>query len=326
MARINIFGNYQKPGKGVSKNQVLTKSRFALYFELLLRKFWDICLLNLVFFMFMVPYFLVSYLIMNLLNGTAVWNNDFQLSIIICLSPFAFSGPFIGGASRIARDFAREEPVFLFSDFMSTVKKNVGQTLVLSVIGYIGIAALTYAIPSYYSMSGGLRYIIFPLCLLAALAFIFMQYYVFTMAVSFKLKIKEILKNGLIFSFVCLFRNLLITLVIIIVLAICSAMFILGISYSLFFGFLLILIAGFLVGFTFYSVNFIIYPALKKYIIDPYYENNKEETSEVVNNKDSEKIERELPEYIYHNGRMVHRSVLEAENIFNDDINNGENQ
>ena len=73
----------------------------------------------------------------------------------------------------------------------------------------------------------------------------------------------------------------------------------------------------------FYSVNFITFPALKKFIIDPYYEKNKDKTSESLDSE--EQSGKPLPEYVYHNGRMVHRSVLEAETLFNDDVKSESN-
>lgn len=320
MAKFNIFGNYSNPGRGVSKKDVNTKSSFAKYFEILLRKFWDISILSLIFFLTMIPFIALSYLIYNLILDTRL-AADLHLSLVVIGSPFMLSGPFIGGACRIARDFAREESVFIWSDFFSTVKKNIVQPLVLSIIGYICLASLTYALPMYYSMSGVFRYVCLPLCMLAALVFLFMQYYVYTMAVTFDLKLSQILKNGLIFSFAVLLRNLLISLVLIATLFICFAIFTLGLSVTFFIGLLIIVIVCFVTGFMFYSVNYITFPALKKYIIDPYYEKNKDETSEVLEKEEQES--KPLPEYVYHNGRMVHRSVLEAETVFDDDVEKG---
>ena len=322
MAKFNIFGGYSKPGKGVSKNEAYEKSAFAKYFEILGRKFWDICILSLVFLLTMIPFIALSYLIFTLISGTRL-ASDLQLSLIVIGAPFAFIGPFIGGACRIARDFAREEPVFIFADFLSTVKKNIAKPLALSVIGYICLAALTYALPTYYAMSGVFRYVCFPLCMLAALVYLFIQYYVFTMAVSFDLKLSQIIKNGLILSFAVLLRNFLITLVLLVTLLICFAIFALGLSVSFFIGIFIIITACFITGFMFYSVNFITFPALKKFIIDPYYENNIDKTSESLDSE--EQSGKPLPEYVYHNGRMVHRSVLEAETLFNDDVKSESN-
>lgn len=320
MAKFNIFGGYSKPGKGVSKSEAYEKSSFAKYFEILGRKFWDICILSLIFLLTMIPFIGLSYLIYTLIRNTAI-AADLQLSAVIVLSPFMLSGPFLGGASRIARDFAREEPVFIWNDFFSTIKRNIKQPLVLSIIGYICFAALSYALPTYYAMSGVFRYVCLPLCMLAALIYLFMQYYVYTMAVSFNLRIFEIIKNGIIFSFAVLMRNFLITLVLALITVITFAFLYIGLSVSFFIGIFIILSVCFVTGLMFYSVNFITFPSLKKYIIDPYYENNRDETAEALLEKeDGEAEKKPLPEYVYHNGRMVHRSVLEAETVFDDDI------
>ncbi len=322
MAKFNIFSGYSKPGRGVSKSEVYEKSPFAKYFEILGRKFWDICILSLIFLLTMVPFIGLSYLIYTLIRNTAI-AGDLQLSAVIILSPFMLSGPFFGGASRIARDFAREEPVFIWNDFFSTVKKNIKQPLALSIIGYICFVALSYALPTYYAMSGAFRYVCLPLCMLAALVYLFMQYYVYTMAVSFNLKLFEIIKNGIIFSFAVLLRNFLITLVLALITVITFAFLYIGLSVSFFIGIFIIVSVCFVTGLMFYSVNFITYPALKRYIIDPYYENNKDQTAEGLSTPeedDGEAEKKPLPEYVYHNGRMVHRSVLEAETVFDDDI------
>ena len=130
MAKFNIFGNYSNPGRGVSKKDVNTKSSFAKYFEILLRKFWDISILSLIFFLTMIPFIALSYLIYNLILDTRL-AADLHLSLVVIGSPFMFSGPFIGGACRIARDFAREESVFFWSEFFYTVKNNIVNPLVL---------------------------------------------------------------------------------------------------------------------------------------------------------------------------------------------------
>lgn len=93
MAKFNIFGGYSKPGRGVSKSEAYEKSPFAKYFEILGRKFWDICILSLIFLLTMVPFIGLSYLIYTLIRNTAI-AGDLQLSAVIILSPFMLSGPF----------------------------------------------------------------------------------------------------------------------------------------------------------------------------------------------------------------------------------------
>ena len=74
-----------------------------------------------------------------------------------------------------------------------------------------------------------------------------------------------------------------------------------------------------------------VYPPIKRVVIDPYYAEHKEETSEMLkksssNDKNSEDASKDESddeilqesEYVYHNGRMVHRSTLESEMLFKD--------
>jgi len=86
-----------------------------------------------------------------------------------------------------------------------------------------------------------------------------------------------------------------------------------------------------MIGFSliFFLITYMAYPSLKRFVIDPYYEENKHETAEGMvaaeakeeMNADQEyKAEDDTPEYVYHNGRMVHRSVFENENLFDDEV------
>ncbi len=110
--------------------------------------------------------------------------------------------------------------------------------------------------------------------------------------------------------------------------------FIFGQAYPLIMAFLFLIVLTFLIGLVFFVVMYAVYPPIKRVVIDPYYAEHKEETSEGIKNqqkatlndsKDSNKsIETtdedssEESEYVYHNGRMVHRSTLENDSLFKD--------
>ena len=75
------------------------------------------------------------------------------------------------------------------------------------------------------------------------------------------------------------------------------------------------------------------FPAIKKYIIDPYYMQNPEETlegskTEENTETDGEEEVNDQPksEYVYHNGRMIHRSALEEDALFDDSLKIGANK
>ncbi len=331
---MGLFNNYNKPGKGVSKNEK-QKNGIARFFELYFRKFWSICILNIIIVLCAIPFLAASYGIFSLIGkGSLALTENFQLRMIISLVPFAFFGPVFAGGLRITRDFVREEPVFMWGDFVSTIKKNLKQTIIFSIISYIGVAAFSYAIPAYYYLEGFTKYILFPLTMIAALIFLFTQYYYYIMAITCNLTVKQLIKNSVILSMACIIRNLFLTVILgIIFVAIC-AMAIYGIATPILFAIVLMFVTFFAIGFILYSISFMSFPAIKKYIIDPYYMQNPEETlegSKTEENTESDGEEEELSaqpksEYVYHNGRMIHRSALEEDALFDDSLKIGANK
>lgn len=327
---MGIFNNYHKPGPGVSKNQAYQANRFSLYFQLLGRKFWNICTLNLTMVLYTLPYLVLTFGLYKLLGLIPFLASDlgFQFRVLLAFIPFGFYGPVLGAAFKIGRDFAKEQPVFLFSEFWDSFKSCAGKSIVLSLISFFFFGALTFALPAYFSMKGIGTYALFPLCLLAGIMLLFAQFYLYTMAVCFDLSVKDIAKNGLIFAFLCIFRNLLLFVIFLALIALCAEFLLLSFQYSILFGILLILLACFIPAFFVFTVSFVTDPALQRYVVDPYYQENPHKTSSVLQMgnetdttslTDREPIQKELPEYVYHNGRMVHRSVLESDSVFDDD-------
>ena len=326
-----LFNNYSKPGPGVLKNNGYEPNRFTLYFQLLGRKFWNLCVLNLVFALFSAPYCVASVLLYNFLSRFEFISvMGFQFHFMFSLFPFALFGPVLGAVFKVARDFAREEPVFIFSDFFTTLKKNIGKPLALSLISYVLFLCLSFALPFYYLQSGISVYVFFPLCLLAAFVVINMQHYIYTMSVVFELSIKDIFKNSLILTFAAVGTSILTLLFLIFFVVIILALLLFAFQYPIVFGFLTILLVCFFFGFYYFTVSFLIHPILQRYIVEPYYRANPQQTSASftkpsVNTEGEEGSPREIPEYVYHNGRMVHRSVLESENLFDDNRKIGPN-
>jgi hypothetical protein len=68
---MSLFGNYNQPGPGVEKNNGYTETSFSLYFQLIGRKFWNLCILNLIMVLFTLPYIGVSYLLYRFLGSIA---------------------------------------------------------------------------------------------------------------------------------------------------------------------------------------------------------------------------------------------------------------
>jgi len=57
--------NYDKPGKGVNKRDT-NQSRISIFFELLWRKFWKLCKVNMFYLITSIPTFIVTVIIMGM--------------------------------------------------------------------------------------------------------------------------------------------------------------------------------------------------------------------------------------------------------------------
>ena len=251
---------------------------------------------------------------------------------VLVFLPFAFIGPILAGVTKVIRDFVREEPAFLFSDFIDGAKKNFFPSMLISAIQYIFGAIILNAISLYYSYLGnGFIYTIaFAASLFLAFIFVSMNFYVMLMQVTLKLSLKKIFKNAFFFSIICLFRNILLLVGIVATILLYVILFIVGQAYGLVLGFTVLSVLGFIIAFMIYVLISAVYPPIKRIVIDPYYDTHKEETSAAVINKEdktdvvsettasTDSEETAESEYVYHNGRMIHRSALENETLFRD--------
>lgn len=323
------FKSYYNMGPGVSKDGP-EESGFLRYFKIFGRKFWSLAYVNLIYCLFFVPLLLLSLFLLNLTMRSSASDNI--VIIFLCFAPLALLGPANAGLVKITREFVREEPCFIWSDFMEAFRKNWKQSLCVSVFQYAGAVALFSAVTFYYGLMGNsvIYAVPFGLSLLFCVIFLFMSFYLELMVVTLNLRLKLLFKNAALMSFIGLGRNFL-TLLLCGVIAGIEVVFLimsLGATRAamiLFVAMTLML----LFSWTAYSVNFMAFPAIKKYIIDPYYKAHPEETAESILHPSRSKAEgageenasAEPPEYVYENGRMVHRSVVEKHSIFEDQGN-----
>ena len=307
----------------------LEKNSVLKYFEILKDKFFKILLLNAIFFTDLT---LLIVAIMGISAAvTSIFGEVSDLWTLLTFLPISLLGPVVAAIMKMMRDYVREEPGFFLEDLKKAFKDNFKQSLIISILQYIVIWVVIIAARFYYSLIGnGIFYTIgLGVTIFVALAVLVASYYVYMMTVTLKLKIREIIKNSFIFTMLCFLRNILLTLILafwilfnafLVYLAITSGnAFVYGIVISVF------MVLTF--GIMFYTIAFFTFPPIKKYILDPYYEEHPEETSKSVTGKpnadeidyNATEKEQELPEFVYHNGKMVHRSSLETESVFSDE-------
>lgn len=122
---------------------------------------------------------------------------------MVCCIPIVTIGPAIAGMTYVLRNFATEKPVFLVSDFFDAFKSNWKQSFALSVI--FGVVSVVSGLSFfwYFANSAGSWLMLIPLglCILLCLVLLFMQFYVYLMAVTVELKLKYIIKMHLFLHF-----------------------------------------------------------------------------------------------------------------------------
>ncbi len=184
----------------------------------------------------------------------------FYLSML----PIILTGPFTAGFTRILRDYVREYPAFLFSDYKDAVKENWKQGLASMAVTVLGTALLIFAFDFYSknAKSNSFFVVLEGLVFIVGILFAFMQYYLFPMLITFKMKLKDIYRNAVLFAFLGIGRNFLVTAVVAAVLVLTIAFRYLAVLFYL------VLIPS-AIGFL---INFAAWPILKKYMIDPHPE------------------------------------------------------
>lgn len=178
MAGFLGFGNYQKPGKGVSKQQ-REKKRFFQFWDLFGRKFTKMIKLNLLFLLFCIPVVTI--------------------------------GPAFAAMTKIARYYVEEKPVFLLTDFWAAFKENFLQALPVGILHLALIYVIWQAFLFYYvqAHTNGLFWILIGIIIVLAILILFSSYYIYLIMVSVSLKLGQILKNSIMFIFIGIRTNLI---------------------------------------------------------------------------------------------------------------------
>ncbi len=303
-----FFGlfDYTKEGPGIPKDAP-PKGPFATFFDILGRKFWKVVTVNLMFVLLALPgialaFFLSMYLLPTLFPGFGLEtlktlltqagleaeNLDEIASLFILVATFLSAmlltglsyvtvGPTLAGVTYIFRNYAREEHAFLWSDFIKHARSNWKQSFLVSVLSTVVVVVLSVNYAFYAGMEAPefLKGLLLGLIVLLFVLVSVMLMYIYPMMVTFRLTIRQMMKNALLFSIARLFPNLgilLLSLVLLFVLPAALILFagqigmILGIFYYLFLAF----------GVNSLVVNFYVYRQLKKYMIDHAASNEEE--------------------------------------------------
>lgn len=314
------FGNYDKPGPGVSKDEP-PKAAPIRFFEVFARKFSKLVQLNLIFILptlvtcilMAAIYVMPTHFVVSI---SGMFEMDGWATFVVPL-PLVLLSPFIAGLTFVTRNFAREEHAFVWSDFWDAVKGNWKYFLLNGLICYGMFTLLGFAVLYYYSMaiSEWMYYIPLWLCVVVAIVFLFAQYYLPIMFVTFDLKFKHAYKNALIFTVAGFGRNILVTIILGAMLFAFLNIPLLNITLLAY----VLLLIFIIFSFISYLISFTVYPVIDRYMIQAV---NRVKTSEPEGSASS--VEEEFPglfsqpaededdgdKYVYVNGRLMKKSEI----------------
>ena len=120
--------------------------------------------------------------------------------ILVWLIPcIAITGPFTAGLSYVTRNWARDEHAFIWTDFKDAMKENWKQALVLSIITSILPLAVFLGWEFYGQMAKNNMILLVPQVLVVLVGFIWAISitYMHPLVVTYELKMKDVIRNGL---------------------------------------------------------------------------------------------------------------------------------
>lgn len=176
-------------------------------------------------------------------------------------------GPLNVGCTYVLRNTVKEQHVFLWSDFFYAIKKNLKQAIIFGVLDCLCIGAIFYALPFYYTYatSFAMQMLFVAMIIITVLYFI-MRIYIYLMIVTFDLGYKKLYKYAFILTTAGFKRNLmmLIGLFTLFVLSAYLVIFLKSLG--------LLLLFVFTIAFACMICIYCSYPVMKKYMIDPFYD------------------------------------------------------
>ena len=232
------------------------------------------------------PYNLTLYAIEGLQgNAYASTPLTYVLYAIGALALFTF-GIVNVGTAYILRNMVKGEPLFIWTDFWYSVKRNWKQALPFGIIDFgINFLLIFNIYTLITTTSHFFASMMFWSNIVIFVVYFFMRYYIYIQMVTFKLSVFKILKNSLIFALLGFKRNILALLGIIVTLLL---------DVMIMFGFggifvpiavaapLALLFAAFA-----YMKVYAAYFKVKEVMIDPYLEEHPELANK---NNDEEEI------------------------------------
>jgi len=187
--------NYDKPGPGVNKDEPRKKGA-ARFFELLLRDFWDLMKINLLYCLCIIPSFIVF-----ILGSLGFFGEYSGIALVLSLLlAFPVGGALTAYVYYITK-MMRDDPSYVWFEFKRKFKENYKQAAPVGIL----CAAFVYAqimlwLVVLFDETG--EYIVWAiLALLSLLLFGMITPYIFLHFAYIDIKTLGIIRNSIFMSF-----------------------------------------------------------------------------------------------------------------------------
>ena len=207
---------YGKSGKGDFNKEDLPTNRWQLFWEMLRVRFSALIRLNLMYVVAWLPTMIVIMIgAMSLLTGLTgedgeMVENVMELaqsilfSTLVLLIPcVTITGIVTPGVAYVTRNWSRDEHAFIWSDFKDAVKENWKQGLVLSLVTSL-VPLIVYTCWNFYgslaSTQSAVMIVPQVLVLMVGVIWYLALTYMHPLIVSYKLKLKDVLRNGVLLA------------------------------------------------------------------------------------------------------------------------------
>lgn len=230
---------FGKSGKGDMTVEDLPATRWQLFMEMLRVRFSALMRLNLLYMLIWLPTMIVVMMFsvysvqtlnmfdadgtgkiaiatqaqdgteqveeINALSAKEVSDNltGFASLLMLALIPcIGITGPFTAGVSYVTRNWSRDEHAFIWSDFKDAVKENWKQSLVISLITGV-MPFIVYTCWRFYGgMAADQAIMVIPqvLTLMIGLIWALAVTYAHPLIVTYKLRLRDVLRNSLLLA------------------------------------------------------------------------------------------------------------------------------
>lgn len=209
---------YGKAGKADYTPDDLPTTRWQLFWEVLRVRFWGLARLNLfqlVSYLPLVLWTAINFMALLNLGATdpetgaelasasfAQSQGLFMMYLVGLIPCILITGPFTAAATVIARNWARDQHCFLWSDYKDAFKANWKQGLATSALAAIAPALLYFVYIFYADQAAQTPLLVVPQMLVVVLAVVLVLALTlaYPLMVTYTLKFRQLWRNALLLS------------------------------------------------------------------------------------------------------------------------------